>query len=148
MKIGDKLPRPSKLKISNDSNIEANKLNKNFSNLMQQKQKQYSEELLKKILTDIDEQGKKLTKLKNLKELKAYKTLIKYFIDEALNLSISLENQYSYDRHGRSKRYKIIREIDEKIMELTETTLQKEANQIKILEQIGEIRGLLINLYS
>lgn len=147
MKIGQGIDRTSKYKPNQRINTDNADMNKNFSDFMDQEGKQYSNELLFKLLTDIDEQGKKLAVSNNLKELRAYKALVKKFMDEALKAAILLADQFSYDRMGRSKRLKIIREIDKKLLELTQVTLEKEASQIKILDQIGEIRGLLVNLY-
>jgi len=63
-------------------------------------------------------------------------------------VALSLENQHSFDRLGRSKRYKVIKELDEKLLELTNITLEKESKHLSILDNIGEIRGLLVNLES
>lgn len=147
MKIGQGIDRTSKYKPNKRINTDNTDMNKNFSDFMDQEGKQYSNELLFKLLTDIDEQGKKLAVSNNLKELKSYKALVKKFMAEALKAAILLDDQYTYDRIGRSKRLKIIREIDKKLLELTGETLEKEASHIKILDQIGEIRGLLVNLY-
>lgn len=127
--------------------METHDLNHSFSDFMHEKNQQSSKELLNKLLTDIDEQGKKLSTSKNFRDLKAYRALIKKFMDEALRAALLLDNQASYDRLGRSKRYKIIREIDQRLLDLTNMTLEKETKQINILDQIGEIRGLLVNLY-
>lgn len=120
---------------------------KGFSDFLQQEKGKDPKEILKQLLNNIDEQGKKLSQYKNLKELRAYKELIKQFMDETVKLSIQLEERVSYDRLGRTKKMKIIKEIDRKLLELTDLTLQKETDQIKILDQIGEIKGLLVNLY-
>lgn len=120
---------------------------KGFSDFLQQEKGKDPKEILKQLLNNIDEQGKKLSQYKNLKELRAYKELIKQFMDETVKLSIQLEERVSYDRLGRTKKMKIIKEIDRKLLELTDLTLQKETDQIKLLDQIGEIKGLLVNLY-
>lgn len=147
MKIGQGIHRPSKYKPNHRVSNETSDMNKNFSDFMQQEGKHYSKELLTKLLTDIDEQGKKLALTNSLKELKAYKALVKKFMDEAVKAALLLTDQYTYDRVGRSKRLKIIKEIDVKLLQLTEEALEKEVNQIKILDKIGEIRGMLVNLY-
>ncbi len=42
----------------------------------------------------------------------------------------------------------IVKQIDEKLMELTEQMMNQEEKSIQILGLIGEIKGLLINLYT
>lgn len=148
MKIDQRFQKTASIKPNSRLNPELTESNKNFSDFMQHKNKEYSQELMKKLLDEIDNQGKSLINTKNLKELKTYKNLIKKFMDEALKAALLLDDQYSYDRRsGRTKRYKIIREIDKKLLELTDITLEKEEGNISLLDQIGEIRGLLVNLY-
>ena len=43
---------------------------------------------------------------------------------------------------------KTVKMIDEKLIRLTEDVMDKENDGIAILGQIGEIKGLLINLYT
>jgi uncharacterized protein YaaR (DUF327 family) len=45
------------------------------------------------------------------------------------------------------KRYKLLDEIDEKLIEMAEELLQTEQGRLELLSKIGEIRGLLINLF-
>lgn len=147
MKIENGMHRSSKLKSNNRLNIDNRSMDKNFSDFLNQEGQRYSKELLDKLLENIDDQGKKLILTKNLKELKAYKTLIKKYMDEVIKSAISIDDNLSYDQYGRSKRYKIIRQLDKKLLELTDSAIQKESDQIRLLDQIGEIKGLLINLY-
>lgn len=43
---------------------------------------------------------------------------------------------------------KTVETIDAKLVELSEEILNKEKSSLEILEMIGEIKGLLINLYT
>jgi len=147
MKIGQKIHKPARYRPNERINIDNSDMNNSFSDFMHHQDKQYSQQILEKILNEIDEQSKNLVNSKNLRELKIYKSLIKKFMEEALKAAILLEEQFSYDKVGRTKKYKLIREIDKKLLDLTNLTLEKEVDQINLLEQIGEIRGLLVNLY-
>ncbi len=118
-----------------------------FSDFLQKEQQQQTREQLNQLLEDIDEQGKKLLISKGLRELSTYKTLIRRFINEVVENALLLEDKYSYDKAGRKKRYKVLKEIDEKLMSLSEMILEKESDQIKLLEEMGDIRGLIVNLY-
>lgn len=42
----------------------------------------------------------------------------------------------------------IVKEVDEKLLELTEVMMNQEKKAVNILGLIGEIKGLLINLYT
>lgn len=135
------------INILSNKNIENIEKNKDFSDLLQQEQKQHTKEQLNQLLEQIDEQGKKLLTTRNLRELSIYKTLIKQFMDEIINSALLIENKFSYDNIGRKKRYKIMKEIDEKLISLTNMILDKESDKLEILEQMGDIRGLMVNLY-
>lgn len=41
-----------------------------------------------------------------------------------------------------------MKEIDDKLIQLTEEMMDQEKPAIDLLERIGEIKGLLINLYT
>ncbi|WP_370639190.1 DUF327 family protein [Cohnella sp. REN36] len=41
----------------------------------------------------------------------------------------------------------MITEVDKKLTEVTDAVLKKEQKGINILDTVGEIRGLLINMY-
>ncbi|MFX0561009.1 YaaR family protein [Tepidibacillus infernus] len=147
MKIDKGIQKSTTYRASNRLNVDAQAMQQSFSDLMHSQNKQYSKEMLTKLLVEIDETGKKIALSRNLKDIKAYKQLIKRFMDEIIHSAIHLDEQLSYDYHGRSRRYKIIREIDKKLLELTKIALDKEEKQIDILDKIGDIKGLLINLY-
>ncbi|MBS7683858.1 YaaR family protein, partial [Vibrio cholerae] len=80
--------------------------------------------------------------------LRRYKKMVKDFMDEAVNNALKLEEQSGFNRRGRTKVYKIVKEVDKKLVELTNTLLDKEKNGLDILQSVGEIQGLLINIYT
>lgn len=135
------------VKILTNKNIANIEKNRDFSDLLHQEQKESTKEQLHQLLEQIDEQGKKLLTTRNIRELSTYKALIKQFMDEVINNTLLIEDKFSYDGVGRKKRYKIIKEIDEKLISLTNMILDKESDRLSILEQMGDIRGLMVNLY-
>lgn len=118
-----------------------------FSDVLQQQNGQMTRERMKKLLQQIDEQGERLLERRTVKELREYKALVKSFMDEAVRNGVSLEERQGFNRRGRTKIYKILREVDTKLIDLTNAVLDKEKKGIDILSQVGEIKGLLINLY-
>ena len=68
-------------------------------------------------------------------------------MDEVISSALLMEEKFSYDNIGRKKKYKIIKEIDEKLISLANMILEKESDKLDILQQMGDIRGLIINLY-
>lgn len=146
MKIENGLQRKS-VNILKNRSLENVDKKMDFSDFLQKEHQQQTKEQLNQLLEDIDEQGKKLLISRGFRELSTYKSLIKKFINEVVEHGLLLENKFSYDKVGRKKRYKVLKEIDEKLMSLSEMILEKEADQIRILEEMGDIRGLIVNLY-
>ncbi|MGM0862928.1 YaaR family protein [Bacillus atrophaeus] len=103
---------------------------------------------LTRLLSDIEAFGKRLTKSRNFKDLARFKGLVKRFVKEAVDNGLSHETARSFDLYGNSRRLGIVKEIDEKLIQLTEEMMNQEQPAIDLLERIGEIKGLLINLYT
>ncbi|MDA1478239.1 YaaR family protein [Bacillus changyiensis] len=105
-------------------------------------------EQLTMLLTDIETFGKRLTKSRNFKDLARFKGMIKRFVKEAVENGLTVENSRSFDLYGNSRTLNIVKELDEKLVQLTEELMDREKPSIELLERIGQIKGLLINLYT
>ena len=64
-----------------------------------------------------------------------------------MNLEWDLNNLIHGISFGEGRRLKIVETIDEKLIELAEDLLNEEKTSVDLLAKIGEIKGLLINLY-
>jgi len=115
---------------------------------MNQQDERHSEEQLRKHLQQIFLQGERLSKSMTVRELHAYKSMIRKFLEDTVRRGIGLKETRGWDRRGRGKKYKILEEIDAHLVSLAEEMLSHEQGRIEILYRIGEIRGLLINLVS
>ena len=118
---------------------------KPFSEMMQQQEQQASYDQLKRKLEQIELQGQRLAKSMTVRELRAYRSMVKKFLDDTVRRGIGLKETRGWDRRGRSKRYKILDEIDRLLLDLADELLSNEHGRLQILHNIGEIRGLLIN---
>ena len=97
-------------------------------------------ERIQLLVSQIEEQGEKLSKKVDVRELKIYKRLISDFIDEALNNSHQFSRDSHLDRRGRYKVYATVKKINKELEELTEQVLISEKDNIKILQKIEDIR--------
>ncbi|MFC4182831.1 YaaR family protein [Saccharococcus thermophilus] len=105
-------------------------------------------ERVRQQVQQIEEQGKKLAESRTIEDLKKYKRLVKQFLDDAVQNGLQLEEQRGFSRGGRARIYKIVKEVDRKLIELTNEVLQKEQKRLDILRLVGEIQGLIINIYT
>lgn len=122
--------------------------NGKFQQLVQKHDQKMQFDALTKLLGDIQGAGERLSKSRTFKDLAKFKTLVKRFVREAVDFGMDLRQSHSWNANGQSRPLKIVETIDEKLVEVTEEIMQKEKGSIDILGKIGEIKGLLINLYT
>lgn len=100
------------------------------------------------LMEEITMQGEKISKKKDIKDMKKYRGLIKEFLNEVVNRSHSFSRENFLDRKGRHRVYGIVRLIDENLDELAQELIKDEQDGIAILNKIGEIRGLLLDIFT
>ncbi|WP_114570103.1 YaaR family protein [Exiguobacterium flavidum] len=118
-----------------------------FSALMQEKREHKGYERLQQKLTLVQEQGELLAESQTIENLESYKEKIKDFLKDALDQSLSLEEKRGFNRRGRTKIYKVVEQVDAKLLALTDTVISGESRRLDILDQVGEIRGMLVNVF-
>lgn len=106
------------------------------------------QEKISSLMEAITEEGKKIAKRKDVKDMKHYRGLIKEFLNEVVTHSHSFSRENYLDRRGRHRVYGIIRLIDENLDQLAQELMKDEKDNIAILNKIGEIRGLLLDIFT
>jgi uncharacterized protein YaaR (DUF327 family) len=119
---------------------------RSFADVMVQQDADRTQEQLQQKLQDIHRQGDRLARVMTVRELKIYRQMIKQFLEDTIRRGVVLKEVKGFDRRGRIKRYKLLDEIDETLVSMAEDLLDSEQGRIDLLNRIGEIRGLLINL--
>jgi len=104
------------------------------------------EERIKYLINQITDQGAKLCKKVDVRELKVYKKLISEFLDETLNNSHKYSKESFIDRRGRRRVYATVKKINSQLEELTKDVLSNEKDNIKILKKIEDIRGMILDI--
>ena len=103
---------------------------------------------LTQMMEEITRQGDKLAKHRDIKDMKRYRALIKDFMNEIVNRSHAFSRENFLDRKGRHRVYGIIRLIDENLDALAQELVKDEQDNLAILSKIGEIRGLLLDIFT
>ncbi|MGP4082804.1 YaaR family protein [Pseudalkalibacillus sp. R45] len=120
----------------------------NFESVVQAQQQKLQSEQLTQLLSKIDRQGQRLLKSHTLSDLREYKQLVKRFVKETVEFGMNLKKSRSWNGHGNLETMHLIEQIDEELMTLTDELVSREGKSIDILSRIGEIKGLLVNLYT
>ncbi|OLN24043.1 hypothetical protein BTO30_01085 [Domibacillus antri] len=119
-----------------------------FTDVIANKRQNAALEKMNGMMKDIEAQGEKLAEHRTIDDLRKYKKMVKEFMEEAVNSGLQLEEQRGFNRRGRTKIYKIVKEVDSRLTQLANDVINKEKSQLDLLQQVGEIQGLLINIYT
>jgi uncharacterized protein YaaR (DUF327 family) len=128
-------------KIKEESSI-------SFRELMSTRRSEIDVERLNRLIEDIDEQGKILSQSLTVEDLRNYKNKVKEFISEAVKYGLRVQQSRGFNRGGRIRIHKTVQKVDEKLLELTDAVISKEEKGLKVLTLVGQIRGLLLDIYA
>ena len=112
------------------SNIEEKDLQEKLGNMMQ----------------EITEQGEKIAKHMDIKDMRKYRELVKGFLNEVVNRSDKFSRENFLDRRGRHRVYGIVKLVDKNLDELAGELVKEEKNHLEIVGRIDDIRGLLLDI--
>lgn len=101
---------------------------------------------LQALIKDIDAQGAKLSKRADIKEFERYRQLIREFVDEIVSNGYAFSKDNAFEARGRHRVFATVKKLDEKLDALGKEVLEEQADNIEILHQIDDIRGLLVDM--
>lgn len=120
----------SSFKFTLISNIEEKDLQEKLGGMMEQ----------------ITEQGEKIAKHMDIKDMRKYRELVKGFLNEVVNRSHKFSRENFLDRRGRHRVYGIVKLVDKNLDELAGELVKEEKNHLEIVGRIDDIRGLLLDI--
>ncbi|WP_170005955.1 YaaR family protein [Bacillus fonticola] len=121
--------------------------NGRFQSIVTAQQSKLHNQQLKQLYQDIGVVASQLGRSRNFRDLAKFKTLVKRFVKEATDFGLDVKQSKQWNEYGESRTFRIVETIDEKLVALTEAMRTNEQDSLKLLEMIGEIKGLLVNLY-
>lgn len=100
------------------------------------------------LMEDITAQGNRIAQHMDIRDMKKYRGLIRDFLNEVVYRSHKFSRENFLDRRGRHRVYGIIKLIDENLDQLATELVSDEMDHLKILNAIGEIEGLLLDIFT
>lgn len=100
------------------------------------------------LMEDITQQGTRLKKHMDVRDMKRYRQLVKDFMNEVVNRSHKFSRENFLDKRGRHRVYGIVKLVDQTLDELASELIKDEKDHLAILSKIDEIRGLLLDLFT
>jgi uncharacterized protein YaaR (DUF327 family) len=149
LKISDTLGNTAGLaglQVKDDTRIKSGRTGE-FKNLLTRAEDGNYEQHLERLVQDIVKQGDILAKKIDIRELKVYKKLISEFLSLALGNSRKFSKKSILDRRGRHKVFAIVKNINNELDLLTQEVLQGEMDNIRLLQRLADIRGLILDLF-
>ena len=104
------------------------------------------QEKLTNLMSQIDEQGKKISEHMDIRDMKKYRSLVKEFVNEVVNRSHKFSRENFLDRRGRHRVYGMVKLVDKNLNDLAEELVKDEKDHLSILGRVDEIRGLLLDI--
>ena len=104
------------------------------------------QEKLNSMMEEITEQGDKISKHMDIKDMKKYRELVKGFLNEVVSRSHEFSRENFLDRRGRHRVYGIVRLVDKNLDDLAGELVKDEKDHLAIISKIDDIRGLLLDI--
>ena len=117
-----------------------------FESVLQEKGRADSREALNRLLERIAEQGERIARRRDINDVKKYRELVSDFLEEALRSTYQADRDRSFDGRGRIREYSTVKKINGELESLARNVLDEQRGNLEILQQLGTIRGLLIDL--
>ncbi|WP_042220807.1 YaaR family protein [Oceanobacillus manasiensis] len=144
MKIGQEIRTQTEPNYTRTNVVESNTFQQSLRSQTQSLKQQELQQLMKHITL----QGNKLARFRSFRDLAKFKRMVKSFLQETVSSGLDLEHTHSFSLDGQNRKLAIVKQVDEKLVELTEEIMNREKKTVDILGLIGEIKGLLINIYT
>jgi uncharacterized protein len=103
---------------------------------------------LDQLLVELEEQGQRLSRSQKFTEIEKYRELVMAFLDKVVNRLYRISEVPASLGRSPSRVQVILEKVDLNLEALTREVLSGQARPLKILEKVGQIRGMLLDLYK
>jgi|GEM_PF-1675840 len=118
-----------------------------FRDQLQQAHVGQLNERIDKALARIDELGARLGQTITMADLKQYKQAIAALMRDLTTNTVQVKTQMEWDSQAWEHRTLVtIRRVNEELEKLTEMVVSQEKDHLAILDKIGEIKGMLLDV--
>ncbi len=100
------------------------------------------------LMDEIMAQGERIAKHMDVTDMKKYRSLVKEFMNEVVTHSHEFSRENFLDRRGRHRVYGIVRLVDKNLDDLARELVKDEKDNLTILNKVGEIQGLLLDIVA
>lgn len=131
--------------VDNTSNVSSGDDSFKFTLISNIEEKDLQQKL-RTMMEDINEQGEKIARHMDIKDMRRYRELVKGFLNEVVSRSHEFSRENFLDRRGRHRVYGIVKLVDKNLDDLAGELVKDEKDHIAIVSRIDDIRGLLLDV--
>ena len=117
-----------------------------FSKALTELSAEHFQQRISALLGDIDAQAAKLSKRADLKEFERYRSLIREFMDEIVSNGYEFNREDNYAARGKHRVFATVNKVNEELDAMAREMLSGHTYSIEMLNQIDDIRGLLLDM--
>jgi len=136
-------------RVSRTSSVPSEKKNvsvkKDFSQSFNSQMGKKSEQQLKEMFDNIKKKGNRLAITKCHMDVKAYKKMIKEYLESVLNYMYGVKKDISF---WQTQYFITVDTIDQKLDELTQMLMSEQKENLDVAATIDDISGLLVDIYK
>lgn len=118
---------------------------KDFSQSFNSHMHKKSEQELKEMFDNIKKKGNRLSITKCYADVRAYKRMIKEYLESVLSYMYSVKKDISF---WQTQYFITVDTIDGKLEELTQMLLSEQKDNLNVAATIDHISGLLVDIYK
>jgi Uncharacterized protein conserved in bacteria len=118
---------------------------KDFSQSFNSQMGKKSEQQLKEMFDNIKKKGNRLAITKCHVDVKAYKKMIREYLDSVLSYMYGVKKDISF---WQTQYFITVDTIDQKLEELTQMLMTEQKENLDVAATIDDISGLLVDIYK
>lgn len=103
-------------------------------------------ERIAELVEEVTRQGKVLSGRADIREFVKYRELISDLMHDVVSNAYAFSKQNAFDARGRHRIYAVVHKVNAKLDELAKEVLKEQQDNLRILENIEDIRGLLVDM--
>lgn len=136
-------------RVGRSSSVPSEKKNlsvkKDFSQSFNSQMDKKSQQQLKDMFDNIKKKGNRLAITKCHVDVKAYKKMIKEYLESVLNYMYGVKKDISF---WQTQYFITVDTIDQKLDELTQILMSEQKENLSVAATIDDIGGLLVDIYK
>ncbi len=99
------------------------------------------------LIGDITKQGEVVAKRADMTELQKYRFMVTGLINETVSNGFAFSKSANMSARGRAQVFATIKKVNDKLDEMTKKLLEQEKDNIDLLDDVDDVRGMLVDMY-